>query len=369
MIRNRLVLATLLAGSAFSPALAQQVEAALSAEQSVAAAVVTPVAMADQENRRGDRRGGGDRAERIDRGDIAQQPNQERRGGWQQRERAPQAVQEQQPQAAPVAQAQPDWSARRNARGSDNGWQGRQAPVMTAPNAPVAQAETRGEWRGGRTRGGDNGSVNTSPAQSGGNVATWNQNRGWNRSNDRDRDGTPNWRDRDRDNDGIRNNRDRDRDNDGVRNNRDWDRNNDGRVDRRWDQNRNGTVDRRYDRNGNGVRDRNWGNNNGWNNGNGWNRDWRNDRRYDWQRYRYSNRNIFRQPRYYAPYGYGYQRFGIGIYLDNVLFGSRYRISDPWQYRLPEARWPYEWVRYYDDVLLVDTRTGYVVDVINDFFW
>jgi hypothetical protein len=267
----------------------------------------------------------------------------------------------------------PDWSGQRNVR-ENGGWQNRQAPVASSPQAPVAQAENRGEWRGGRGRGGDNdtGSRAAPPVQQGGNVATWNQDRGWNRGpnarRDGDRDGIPNWRDRDRDNDGIRNNRDRDRDNDGIRNNRDWDRNNDGRVDRRWDQNRNGTIDRRYDRDGDGARDRNWGNNNNWNR-NGWSRDWRNDRRYDWQRYRYSNRNVFHQPRYYAPYGYGYQRFGIGIYLDNILFGSRYRINDPWQYRLPEARWPYQWVRYYDDVLLVDTRSGYVVDVINDFFW
>jgi len=26
-------------------------------------------------------------------------------------------------------------------------------------------------------------------------------------------------------------------------------------------------------------------------------------------------------------------------------------------------------VRYYDDVLLIDTYTGQVVDVIYDFFW
>ena len=30
---------------------------------------------------------------------------------------------------------------------------------------------------------------------------------------------------------------------------------------------------------------------------------------------------------------------------------------------------PYRWVRYYDDVLLVDIYSGEVVDVIYDFFW
>ena len=32
-------------------------------------------------------------------------------------------------------------------------------------------------------------------------------------------------------------------------------------------------------------------------------------------------------------------------------------------------RGPYRWVRYYDDVLLVDIYSGEVVDVIHDFFW
>jgi hypothetical protein len=36
---------------------------------------------------------------------------------------------------------------------------------------------------------------------------------------------------------------------------------------------------------------------------------------------------------------------------------------------LPPAYGPYRWVRYYDDVLLVDIRSGYVVDMINNFFW
>ena len=51
------------------------------------------------------------------------------------------------------------------------------------------------------------------------------------------------------------------------------------------------------------------------------------------------------------------------------VFGNRYWINDPWQYRLPAVYGPYQWVRYYDDVLLVDTYTGEVVDVIHNFFW
>jgi hypothetical protein len=101
-----------------------------------------------------------------------------------------------------------------------------------------------------------------------------------------------------------------------------------------------------------------------------WNRDWRRDQRYDWQRYRHYNRNIYRGGRYYAPYrGYSYNRFSIGVVLDRLFWGRNYWISDPWRYRLPAAPYGYQWVRYYNDVILVDTYNGRVVDVIHDFFW
>lgn len=102
-----------------------------------------------------------------------------------------------------------------------------------------------------------------------------------------------------------------------------------------------------------------------------WNRDWRRDQRFNWQTYRTSNRDLFRGRHYYAPYGwnYGYRRFSIGITLNNLLFDQQYWIDDPYTYRLPPVDGRYRWVRYYDDVLLVDVRTGQVVDAIYDFFW
>ena len=145
---------------------------------------------------------------------------------------------------------------------------------------------------------------------------------------------------------------------------RDWGRDRvEGRRD--WRQ------DRRDDRN-----DRNWRDNRRWDYRDAdrrynWDRDWRRDQRYDWQRYRQTHRHIYRGPRYYAPSGwdYGYRRFSIGIALWSGLYADRYWIGDPGYYRLPPAYGPLRWVRYYDDALLVDIRTGYVVDVIHDFFW
>lgn len=100
-----------------------------------------------------------------------------------------------------------------------------------------------------------------------------------------------------------------------------------------------------------------------------WRNDWRRDRRYDWRSYRSRHNSLFRIGFYYDPFGYNYRRFGYGHQLYPAYYGSRYWLSDPFMYRLPPAWGPYRWVRYWDDALLVDTRSGMVVDVIYDFFW
>jgi hypothetical protein len=102
-----------------------------------------------------------------------------------------------------------------------------------------------------------------------------------------------------------------------------------------------------------------------------WRGDWRGDNRYNWRGWRDHNRQLFRAPRYIPPrgYGWGYRSFGVGYVLDSFLFAPNYWISDPWEYRLPPVYGPYRWVRYYNDVLLVDIETGEVVDVIQNFFW
>ena len=102
-----------------------------------------------------------------------------------------------------------------------------------------------------------------------------------------------------------------------------------------------------------------------------WDHDhWRRDTRYNWSGYRSNHRDLYRAGRYYSPYNnYRYSRLNIGIFLNSGFYGNRYWINDPWQYRLPEVYGPYRWVRYYDDVLLVDIYSGEVVDVIHNFFW
>ena len=100
-----------------------------------------------------------------------------------------------------------------------------------------------------------------------------------------------------------------------------------------------------------------------------WTSSWRNDHRYDWRHHRDRHRSIFRIGFYYDPFGYSYNRFGIGSYMYPSYYRSNYWISDPWQYRLPPAYGPYRWVRYHNDALLIDTWNGEVVDVIYGFFW
>ncbi len=100
-----------------------------------------------------------------------------------------------------------------------------------------------------------------------------------------------------------------------------------------------------------------------------WNTDWRNDHRYDWRRWRNNHRSSFHLGIYYDPFGWNYQPFSIGYRLWPNYYSSSYWINDPWQYRLPYAPPGTQWIRYYDDALLVDMYSGQVVDVIRNFFW
>lgn len=98
-------------------------------------------------------------------------------------------------------------------------------------------------------------------------------------------------------------------------------------------------------------------------------RDYR-DRRWgrdDWRDYRNSNRGLYARGNWRAPFRYN--TFRPGVRIAPAYWGSRYYIADPWRYRLPPARAYQRWVRHYDDVLLIDTRRGVVVDVYRGFFF
>jgi Ni/Co efflux regulator RcnB len=102
-------------------------------------------------------------------------------------------------------------------------------------------------------------------------------------------------------------------------------------------------------------------------------RDYRNyrDNRYDRRDYRDNRYDRHRtRVRYVAPYrSWSYRPVSIGFRLDPIFYSSRYYINDYGYYHLRIPR-PWErWIRYGDDLLLVNLRNGRVVDVIHYRYW
>lgn len=96
-------------------------------------------------------------------------------------------------------------------------------------------------------------------------------------------------------------------------------------------------------------------------------REARREVREDWRDYRRSNRNVYRAGNWRAPFRY--TRWNEGARIRPVYYSSRYYISDPYRYRLPRPGNNLRWVRHYNDVLLVNVRSGRVMQVHRGFFW
>jgi Ni/Co efflux regulator RcnB len=152
-----------------------------------------------------------------------------------------------------------------------------------------------------------------------------------------------------------------------------------------WDRNRNDNRghdrDRRDNRHDN--RSANWDNRH--NDNRGPNRDRRNDYRNPGvhrgahQRPRTFNRRAyqrnvwarrkFRHGVYHRPHGWYYRRWTYGQILPFAFFARDYWLNDWWIYDLPAPPYGYEWVRYGDDAILVDIRTGTILQVIYGVFY
>jgi len=98
-------------------------------------------------------------------------------------------------------------------------------------------------------------------------------------------------------------------------------------------------------------------------------RDARREAREDWRDYRRTHREAYRRPAYIGPRGYVYRPVAAGYRFQPHYYSARYVISDPWRYRLPRTSGYNRWVRYGNDVVLVNVRTGRVLEVHNGFFW
>lgn len=74
---------------------------------------------------------------------------------------------------------------------------------------------------------------------------------------------------------------------------------------------------------------------------------------------------------YVAPYRrWSYRPVSVGYRLRPAYYGPRYYITNYSAYDLqaPRNRW-LRWIRYGDDLLLVNIRTGRVLDVVHYRFW
>ncbi len=86
-----------------------------------------------------------------------------------------------------------------------------------------------------------------------------------------------------------------------------------------------------------------------------------------WQDYRQTHREAFRAPKFKSRNTY--RTFAIGTRLNTSYYGSAYRVNDYARYRLPRPGRAQAYVRNYNDLLLVNTRSGVVLKVLRNFYW
>ena len=95
----------------------------------------------------------------------------------------------------------------------------------------------------------------------------------------------------------------------------------------------------------------------------------RQERREDWRDYRRAHGDEFRRGAYQGPRGYRYRPVAVGYRFAPNYYSRPYWV-DYRSYRLAAPRYGFQrWVRYGNDVVLVDTRSGRVVEVQNRFFY
>lgn len=83
--------------------------------------------------------------------------------------------------------------------------------------------------------------------------------------------------------------------------------------------------------------------------------------------YRRDNPRLYSRGNWRAPYAY--RHWDRGVRIERAYYAPRYYVNDPWRYRLPVGPGYARWVRHYDDVLLIDLRSGRVIDVYYNFFF
>jgi len=75
------------------------------------------------------------------------------------------------------------------------------------------------------------------------------------------------------------------------------------------------------------------------------------------------------RPGWNYPRGWGYRHWAIGLLLPRLFFATTYYYDNWWEMGLQPPPAGYRWVRYGPDLLLVQTRTRRIVDVIYGAFY
>lgn len=96
-------------------------------------------------------------------------------------------------------------------------------------------------------------------------------------------------------------------------------------------------------------------------------RDYRQDQRRDWREHRRTHRADYRMGRFNAPFRY--RTFNDGTRITPSYYAPAYRIGNVNRWRLPPAGRAQLYVRHYNDLLLVNTRSGIVIRAYRGFFW
>jgi Ni/Co efflux regulator RcnB len=81
------------------------------------------------------------------------------------------------------------------------------------------------------------------------------------------------------------------------------------------------------------------------------------------------NHHRLRLGQFRYPAGYAYRRWSVGQSLPQLLFSAAYYFTDYAALGIDPPPYGYQWVRYGPDVVLVNIRTGEILDVINGAFY
>jgi len=97
-------------------------------------------------------------------------------------------------------------------------------------------------------------------------------------------------------------------------------------------------------------------------------RDARREYRDDWRDYRGRHPDVYRGPAWVGPRGYRWRPVTVGYRFAPTFYDRRYWI-DPYRYHLRPVLGYQRWVRYGNDVVLIDMRSGRVLEVNSRFFF